>query len=53
MMDQGHYRLLHLQRACHRRAYVPQQDLSTGPLQVLVVEGKLEGYDRRRNRQTL
>ncbi|WP_459203379.1 POTRA domain-containing protein, partial [Pseudomonas fragariae (ex Marin et al. 2024)] len=24
------------------RAYLPQQDLSTGDLQVLVIEGKLE-----------
>ncbi|MCO6059747.1 ShlB/FhaC/HecB family hemolysin secretion/activation protein [Pseudomonas sp. MOB-449] len=27
------------------RAYLPQQDLSTGTLQIIVIEGKLEGLD--------
>ncbi|MBF6033712.1 ShlB/FhaC/HecB family hemolysin secretion/activation protein [Pseudomonas sp. P155] len=33
------------------RAYLPQQDLSTGHLQVLVVEGKLEGMKGAENSQ--
>lgn len=33
------------------RAYLPQQDLSTGHLQVLVVEGKLEGLKGADNSQ--
>ena len=28
------------------RAYLPQQDLSSGELRVIVVEGRLEGLDR-------
>lgn len=33
------------------RAYLPQQDLSSGTLQVLVVEGKLEGMEGAANSQ--
>ncbi|MGX4731392.1 POTRA domain-containing protein, partial [Pseudomonas corrugata] len=33
------------------RAYLPQQDLSSGHLQVLVVEGRLEGLKGAENSQ--